>query len=116
MRKISALFAILIALSGALGFVAGFYWSAVITSGVFAVALATAGAVALRGGDLILLAAAWGLYLGMNLAAYVDVIYSFGQKASSPGLFGDALLTILLVAGVLGVLMTFVARHKELCS
>jgi hypothetical protein len=113
MRKISAFLAILVALIGALGFVAGFDWAAVLTSGIFAVALLMAGVIALRGGDLIFLAAAWSLFIGMNLAAYVDVIYAFRQKPSSVGAFGNTLLTMLLVVGVLGLSASFIAHHKE---
>jgi hypothetical protein len=113
LRKISAILAILMALSGALGFAAGFDWAAVLTSGVFAVALFAAGVAALRGGDLIYLAAAWALYIGMNLAAYVDVIYAFSQKPSSLTAFGNVLLTMLLAIGVLGLSTSFMAHHKE---
>ena len=116
MRKISAFLAILMALSGALGFLAGFDWAAVLTSGVFAVALFVAGINALRGGDLIFLSAAWSLYIGMNLAAYVDVIHVFSQKSAGPSLFGNILLTVLLMVGLIGLALTFVAHNKEVAT
>ena len=110
MRKISAFLAILIALSGALGFVAGPSLEAIITSGVFAVALVAAAVIALRGGDLIYLAASWGLYLGMNLVAYVEVVDSLRDFARGAA---RLFLSILLAAGVAGLSLTLIARRQE---
>ena len=113
MRKISAFLAILMGLSGVLGFVGGVSLEALFTSGLFAIALVVAGIAALRGIDLIYLAAAWALYLGTNMAAYSEVIYNFSRDRSSLGRFGTVLLTGLLVMGVLGLVTAFRAHQQE---
>jgi hypothetical protein len=112
-RRAASILALAVACSGALGFVAGFDLTAVMTSGIFSVALAASGIAALFGRDLIYLAAAWGLYLGMNLAAYVDVIHAFSRRSADASAFGDILLSALLVVGVVGMLLTLYAQAKE---
>lgn len=107
MRRFSSILAIITALSGALGFVGGFSQEAALTSGIFALALLIAGIGALRGGALIYLATAWGVYLGTNLAAYVEVL------ASNTSAFASALLTALLSLGLVGLLTALTADKAE---
>lgn len=116
MRRISAILAIIVALSGALGFVSGFDWAAVLSAGIFVFALAMGGIATLLGHDLIYLAASWGFYLGMNLAAYVDVIAAFQQHPSSITRPASIFLTLLLIVGVIGLVMALIARHREVRS
>jgi hypothetical protein len=113
MRRASAILAILVALTGLMGFVSSIDIEGVATSGVFGVALAVSGVAALLGRDLIYLAASWGLYLGMNLAADVDVIDTFRHESSAAARSGSIFLTALLVIGVIGLLLTLAARHRE---
>jgi len=110
MRKISAFLAILTAFSGALGFMTGPSWEAIVTSGAFAITLAVAGVLALRGADLIYLASAWGFYTGMNLAAYLEVIAALRNFTAG---LADLFLSVLLLLGVVGLVLTLVANHRE---
>src|ERR1043166_421693 len=116
MRRISAILAIVVALSGGLGFVSGFDWGVLLSSGIFAFALAVSGIATLLGHDLIYLATSWGFYLGMNLAAYVDVIAAFQQHPSSMTRPASIFLTLLLIVGVIGLVMALIARHRDVGS
>jgi hypothetical protein len=113
MRRIAAFMAILTALSGAFAFVGGTDWVALITGGVFAVALAAGGIAALFGGDLIYLASSWGLFVGMNLAAYVDVIGMLNKNAAQLNFVAEVGLSGLLVLGLIGLLLTLLAHRSE---
>lgn len=112
MRRAPAILAIIISLTGIMGFIGGVDLEGVITSGVFGVALLASGIATLLGWDLIYLATSWGIYIGMNLAAYVDVIAAMRNQQSPMAVF----LTALLIVGIVGLLLTLIARQKEIRS
>jgi hypothetical protein len=113
MRRIAAFMAILTALSGAFAFVGGMDWVALITGGAFAIALAAGGIAALFGGDLIYLASSWGLFVGMNLAAYVDVMEMLSKNAAQRNFVAEVGLSGLLILGLIGLLLTLLAHRSE---
>lgn len=113
MRRGAAILAILLAVLPLLGLAVGFDITASSITMIIAMALIAAAVAALRGGDLIYLASAWGLYLGMNLAAYIEVLGRFLEQSAPEARFGVAAITVLLVLSLSGLLLCLRAHQIE---
>ena len=95
MRPTAAGLAILVATFGFLQLLPGrgdFFALSVL---LYSVALVVSAIAAFRGGPLIYLATSWGLYLGLNLAAYADVVYASSQKSDPISIFISIVLGAL---------------------
>jgi hypothetical protein len=112
MRRISAVLALIVSLFGLpLGFMGGFEWASVFTFGLFWLALIVGAISALRGSDLIYLATAWGIFIGMNLVSSIDIV---GQAGSRPeDLFSVTSLVGVLAFGLIGLSLALIANAKE---
>jgi len=113
MRRLVAILAIFVALvSLPFGFVSDNTVVDALTFGLYSGALLIAGLATLRGTDLIYMAAAWGLYIGMNLAAFANVIGGLSRNAPA-FVFEITLLLCFLAVGPAGLVITFIANHRE---
>jgi hypothetical protein len=114
MRRIAAVLAIILSLFGMpVGFLGGINWDSMLTSGVFWLALVSAAIWALMGRDLIYLAVAYGIFIGMNLASCLDVIEAMSARPSLQGSFGIVLAASVIAIGIAGLLLTLFANNKE---
>ena len=116
MRSASALLAILVSIFGMAQLLVGRGDFFAITTLLYTVALIASATNVLRGGRLIYLATSWGLYLGMTLAAYADVVYASTQSRDPISIFIGSALTLLPIIATIGLLLTLFAQRKEQSS
>lgn len=107
MRKLDSALGVLVGLGW---LVRGFMWAGGLDYVIAAVFLLVAGILAWRGRDLIYLAGAWGVFLGMNL-------FSFATSALSTvdGFHKENMgfLVFPALVGCLGLGLTFSVRRIE---
>jgi hypothetical protein len=91
----------------------GFDWARVLTFGVFWIVLVVSAILALAGGDLVYLAVAYGIFIGMNLASSVDVIQAMLSQKSPGADFVLVVASVVLAIGMAGLVLTLIAKRKS---
>lgn len=113
MRRTSAILAIVFALLGIfqLSINRGDFFG--ITTAICIIVLLGSALSALRGAALIYLASAWSFYLGLNLAAYMDVAGHSFQKDDAGAHFVTVVALLLLFGSVVGLATALTAYRRE---